>query len=135
MARHPLKLSARKLSTLRALFKGISSIKIVYLFGSMARRDNGPMSDFDFAVYLDSKKSSQFFDVLLTLMAKIPLLLGTDKVDVVIINAIDNLILKHNIIMEGEVLYEVPGYRINAELAILGEYRDFRILERQYYPE
>ncbi len=70
-------------------------------------------------------------------MGHIPVILKTDKVDVVILNQLkSNIILKNNIIQEGVLIYESPGVkRIDIELAIIGEYRDFRIMESQYYKD
>lgn len=122
-------------SKLRRIFRGNPAIKVVYLFGSQARGDADAASDFDFAVFVDPKKKKKAFDILLELNSSIALTLRTDRCDVVLINLLDNIILKNNIVNQGVVLYEVPGYRLNLELAIVGEYRDFRILEKQYYPD
>lgn len=121
---------------LQTLFKKYRAIKIVYLFGSKATGKAGPASDYDFAVYVDPKKIDDSFDILLTMMGQIPLILKTDRVDVVIINRLDSIFLKHNIVQEGIVIYEIPKInRIDVELAIIGEYRDFRIMESQYYKD
>lgn len=70
-------------------------------------------------------------------MGHIPVILKTDNVDVVILNQLkSNIILKNNIIQEGVLIYESPGVkRIDIEPAIIGEYRDFRIMESQYYKD
>ena len=130
-----MSLSRTQTSRLKKFFKSRPEIKVVYLFGSQATGQASALSDFDFAVYLDPKFKDNAFDMLIELSGRIPLLIGTDRVDVVIINSIDNLILKNSIISQGIVLYEVPGYRLDLEISIAGEYRDFRILERQYYPD
>jgi|GEM_PF-3947605 len=35
------------------LFRKHNAVKLVYFFGSHARGDEGPLSDYDFSVYLD----------------------------------------------------------------------------------
>jgi len=130
-----MKLSKAKLTALKKLFKKYPLIKVVYLFGSQARGDSDALSDYDFAVYVDPTQKKKAFDILLKLSSEIGSVLHTDNYDVVVINLIDNLILKNNIVNQGVVLYEVSGYRINLEVSIVGEYRDFRILESQYYPD
>ncbi len=120
---------------LNALFQKYKAIKLVYLFGSRATGKSGKNSDYDFAVYIDPKKRDAAFDLLLTLMGQIPVILNTDKVDVVILNHLDSIILKYNIVRDGVVIYEVSKVRLDVELAIIGEYRDFRILESQYYKD
>ena len=125
----------QKLTKLRSLFRKYKSIQLVYLFGSRATGKSGPASDYDFAVYVNPKNQGESFDLLLTLMVQIPLILGTDKVDVVILNQLDSILLKHNIVQEGQVLFEIPSIRLTLELAIIGEYRDFRIMEQQYYKD
>lgn len=118
---------------LRALFRKLKAIEFVYLFGSRATATSGPSSDYDLAVFVDPRQRKSSFDLLLTLMGQVPLILKTDKVDVVILNQLDNILLKHNIIRDGQVIYDNSDNRSAVELAIIGEYRDFRLLERKYY--
>ncbi len=127
--------SAAELKKLRSLFKKYRAIRIVYLFGSRATGTAGKGSDYDFAVYVNPKTIKHSFDLLLNLMGQIPLILKTDRVDVVILNNLENLILKNNIVTQGQVIYETTKRRFDIELAIIGEYRDFRIMERQYYKD
>jgi predicted nucleotidyltransferase len=132
----PRKIFGReKLAKLRSLFRKHRAIQLVYLFGSRATGKSGPGSDYDFAVYVNPLKLTDSFDLLLSLMGQIPLILKTDKVDVVVLNDLDSILLKHNIVQDGEVLYEIPNVRLTVELAIIGEYRDFRIMEQQYYKD
>jgi hypothetical protein len=120
---------------LKPFFRKYPLIKVAYLFGSQARGDAGPGSDIDIAVYLDTGDKKKATDILLELSGKLPLILNADKVDVVVLNLADNCILKNNIVTQGKVIYEVPKYRLDLETRIVGEYRDFRILEGQYYKD
>ncbi len=63
-------------------------VALVYLFGSQATGEVGPMSDYDFAVLFDqSVSSSERFDLKLDLINLFSGVVRTDKVDVVDLNA------------------------------------------------
>lgn len=110
------------------VFEKEPKVKLVYLFGSQATGKTGPLSDFDFAVFIDERDSLKRFDVKLSLMADISSTLKTNEVDLVIINETDAPELKYNIIKEGVVIFEKEPYRILTETQILMEYFDFRHL-------
>lgn len=59
-------------------------IAFAYLFGSSARGEEGPLSDVDVAVYLTQEKDR--LTIRTKLMEKIAKALGTDRVDVVVLN-------------------------------------------------
>jgi len=59
-----------KLTKLRSLFKKHRAIQLLYLFGSRATGKSGPASDYDFAVYVNPKKQTNSFDLLLSLLGK-----------------------------------------------------------------
>ncbi len=111
---------------IRIIFEKYPSIKLVYLFGSQARGNAGPLSDFDFAFYTTEKDSKKIFKLRLSLMTEISLLLKKDNIDVVALNSIDNSELKYNIIREGKVILEKEPYKVLIEPKILNEYFDFR---------
>ncbi|MBS3055870.1 MAG: nucleotidyltransferase domain-containing protein [Candidatus Aenigmarchaeota archaeon] len=50
-------ISRTKLVQLKGFLKKQKYIKLVYLFGSSARNEEGPLSDIDIAVFLDKKLS------------------------------------------------------------------------------
>lgn len=120
----------RKLKKIFAIFP---QIKLAYFFGSRATGEAGPLSDYDFAFYLDEKDSLKRFDLRLKLMDKIGALLKTDAVDVVIINDVESLDLKYNIIQDGILLYSQEPYQILVEPRILNEYFDFNIFLRRHH--
>jgi len=45
-------MTKEQLNKLIAIFKGYSEVKLVYLFGSRASGKTGPLSDYDFAIYI-----------------------------------------------------------------------------------
>ena len=117
---------------LQELFKSHSEIKLVYFFGSKATGTDGPMSDYDFAFYVDEKNSQEIFELQCILIGKISLILKTDAVDVVMLNTAENMELKYDIVKEGKLIYEVEPFKVLIEPKILHEYFDFRDMLRKY---
>ncbi|MBI2459068.1 MAG: nucleotidyltransferase domain-containing protein [Parcubacteria group bacterium] len=117
-----------KVKKLIPLFALYPSIKLVYFFGSRARGEEGPLSDYDFAVYTDGLSSKKISELKIELIGKISLILKTDDVDVVMLNITKNSELKYNIIQEGVLIFEREPYKIIVEPKILNEYFDFYYL-------
>ncbi len=59
------------LEKLLSVFKLYPQVKLVYFFGSRVKDKSGPLSDYDFAVYLDEKDKKLRFDIKLSLMGKL----------------------------------------------------------------
>ena len=113
--------------------KKYPSIKLVYLFGSRARGDEGPLSDYDFAIYLDEQDEKTRFDVKLSFMMDLSGLLKVNNVDLLVLNDVDKPELKYDVIKEGELLYEIEPYSLLVEPQILNDYFDFReVLRRNH---
>ncbi len=107
------------------LAKTFPEIKLLYFFGSRATGNSGPMSDYDFGIYLDDCEKNVFLQV--ELQAKLSLILVTDDVDVVVLNTVQNPLLAFNIIFTGKLLYEVEPYKIMIEPKIMNKYFDFKM--------
>ncbi|HWP90624.1 MAG TPA: nucleotidyltransferase domain-containing protein [Thermodesulfobacteriota bacterium] len=107
-------------------------IKLVYLFGSQARGEVGPLSDYDFAIYFDEKDRKKMFDTKLELMGQLSRILGTDKVDIAILNLSEMPEFRFNVIMEGQLIYEEEPFRVIVEPKILNEYFDFKSILGRY---
>ncbi len=105
---------------------------MAYLFGSRARGVVGPLSDYDFAVYLDTRDSIKVAAIKQSLQITLSRFLKTDQVDVVILDTTLQPELKYNIITDGKLLFEKPAYRLSLEPKILNEYFDFRDMLRRY---
>ena len=114
------------------IFESHPEVKLVYLFGSMARGDQGPMSDYDFAVYLDEKDKKETTRVRFQLMDELSRALGTDRIDVVILDSVESPELKYNILQEGKLIFEREPFRVLVEPRILNEYFDFNLLLRRH---
>lgn len=111
------------------IFKKHPSIINAYLFGSRARGNFSPVSDYDFAVQLNDKTSKgKGTDIKLALIGDLCKALKTDAIDVVILNEAP-LLLKHRILKDRKVLFcRNHLKRIRNEFKILSEYLD----EKEY---
>jgi predicted nucleotidyltransferase len=118
-------MNKEKLNNLIKIFKSHKEIKLVYLFGSQATGKTGPLSDYDFAVYLDAKDTKEMFYLRLDLFYKVSTLLKTDKIDIVVINTAESPELKYNIISKGNLIFCIDPFKTLVEPKILNEYFDF----------
>ena len=126
-------MTKEQLKNLTSIFKSYPEIKLVYFFGSRAKGFEGPMSDYDFAVYFDEKNKKKMFDAKFILADQIGRFLSTDKVDIVILNLAESPELKYNIIKDGRLIYEKEPFRLIIEPNILNEFFDFQYLLRKYH--
>jgi len=121
-----------KLRKLKKIFSHYSNLKLVYLFGSQVSGKTGPLSDYDFAFYIDDNEIKAY-NTALEIEGKISAVLGTDRVDSVILNYLDAPELKYSIIKNGKIIYEIEPYKLIIEPVILNEYFDFRFLLRKHH--
>ncbi|HLD70319.1 MAG TPA: nucleotidyltransferase domain-containing protein [Negativicutes bacterium] len=117
-----------EIEKLLPIFEKHPTVKLVYLFGSRASGKVGPLSDYDFAVYLDEKDALKRFDIRIAIAGDLSGLLRTDAVDVVVINDTDQPELKFNIIHGGKLILEREPFKVVVEPQILMEYFDFHEL-------
>jgi Nucleotidyltransferase domain. len=121
-------LPLESIQNLNNLFLKYPQVKLVYLFGSQVSQKTGPLSDYDFAFYLEEKDKKKLFDLKLDLISSLSRILKTDNIDVVILNEVESPELKYNIIKEGKLIYEIEPYRLLVEPRILNDYFDFHYL-------
>ncbi len=124
-------MNKQKLKKLIKIFSQYPSLKLVYLFGSQISGKTGPLSDYDFAFYIDDKETKAYHTAF-EIEGEISTLLATEKVDSVILNYTDAPELKYSIIKNGKIIYEIEPYKLLIEPRILNEYFDFRFLLRKY---
>ena len=117
---------------LNPIFRAYPEIKLAYLFGSRAAGKESPLSDYDFAVYLDTKDKKRMYEIKFELFDRISRLLKTDKVDIVILNLTETPELKYLIIREGRLIFEREPFKVIVEPKILNEYFDFQRLLLRY---
>ena len=112
----------------------VNCILLAYLFGSGSKKGDkpGPLSDLDFAVYLEkglskTKKQKLHLEILSDLIS----ILG-DDIDLVLMNDA-SILMQFNIIKSGEVLFQRSGAdKIKIEGEITRNYLDSKYyLERQ----
>lgn len=124
-------MNKQKLKELNKVFSQYPALKLVYLFGSQVSGKTGPLSDYDFAFYIDEEEI-RAYNTALEIEGKISTILGTDRVDSVILNYLDAPELKYSIIKNGKIIYEIEPYKLLIEPRILNEYFDFRFLLRKH---
>lgn len=118
-------------TALKKIFSKFPQVKLAYLFGSRATDNYGPMSDYDFAFYLDEKDYSKRFDIRLNLETALSNFLKTDDIDIVIINDSTMPELNYEII-NGKLIHEKEPYKVVIEPRIINDFIEFQSLLRQY---
>lgn len=115
-----------------ALFKKNPQVKLAYFFGSRARGEAGPMSDYDIALTIDEREPKSLARLHLALITDISRCLNTDAVDVVLLNTVEQPELAYAIITTGELIYDIEPFRLIVEPRILNQYFDFYTMLKQY---
>jgi predicted nucleotidyltransferase len=86
-------------------FASLDGVQLAYLFGSHARGEAGPLSDIDIAVLLRAPCTRQeAFDLRLKIIGGLVRVLGTDDVDVIVLNEAP-LALQYRVLRDGRVIY------------------------------
>lgn len=114
------------MAKIKEVIKVFPSIKLAYFFGSQIKKETGLLSDYDFAIYLDEKDKIKMRDIQFALQFQIAKILKTDKVDIVVLNLVNNPFLKYNIVKEGKIIFERAPYRVLVEPKIMNEYFDLQ---------
>lgn len=116
----------KNLVKVKKVFDSYPEVKLAYLFGSRATGEVGPMSDYDFAVYLKPKKKDDIFDLKLELMGKLCGAVKTDAVDLLVLNTSEKPELNYEVITKGKLIKEEEPNKLLMETMILNNYFDFR---------
>jgi uncharacterized protein len=102
-------------------------IAVVYLFGSSATGQAGPMSDIDLAVLLNGGDPGAGTDLRLDLYADCTRALKRNDVDIIVLNRTKNLFLLEDVVLNGIVLYEEDaGLREEFEVRVMHDFIEFR---------
>jgi len=117
----------KQIKLLTDLFMEDSNIIFAYLFGGLAREKRRPLSDVDLGIYVTNTKRLNF----LSLFSKISQILGTDEIDLVVLNSAPisfagRILLKRKILIDKD-----PFLRHQYESRILREFFDFTIKEKE----
>jgi hypothetical protein len=101
-------------------------VVFAYLFGGLARGERRPLSDVDIAVYLAGIATA---DVKLDILGKLIDILGTDEIDLVILNTAPPL-LAMNVLRKKQVVADnEPAMRHRFESLSFRKYFDFLPVE------
>ena len=101
-------------------------VVFAYLFGGLARGEHRPLSDVDIAVYLAGIVTA---DVKLDILGKLIDILGTDEIDLVILNTAPPL-LAMNVLRKKQVMADNnPAMRHRFESLAFKKYFDFLPVE------
>jgi len=104
-------------------------IAIAYLFGSLARRKEAPLSDIDIALLF---RGDQEAERRYELAFQLKRLLGVEDIDLVVLNR-SPVELKYHVIREGRLVFsDTVGTKVEFEAQVLNQYGDYLpVLERQ----
>ena len=116
---------------LAKFFERERKVKLAYLFGSAVKGKTGGLSDVDVGVYFDdSLTGEERFKLQLELIAGITSLLGTKKIDLIVMNDAPTA-LNFEIIKSNRLLLTRSGFdRVKFEHRVISRY-----LDRRYYDE
>ncbi len=108
-------------------------LEALYLFGSTVSGKRTPLSDIDIAVLLPKDiPEEEYFALRLEMIAELADLLGTDEIDLVILNRAPPLLV-HRVVTRGKLVYARDDLlRTRFEARAIQEYLDIKpLLELQ----
>jgi len=112
----------KKFDEVKKILEAEDNILLAYIFGSQLKGKTGPLSDYDFAVFLSQKPSSQF---KYKLKNKLVNVLDPGQVDLIILNDAP-IELKYKVIATGKVIYQKNlAVRVEFEADTLSQYFDY----------
>jgi predicted nucleotidyltransferase len=118
-----------RLATLGAVLEGHPAVRFAYVFGGAGRRDLRPLSDVDVAVYLDEAVDP--VPARLDLIGVVTKHLGTDEVDLVVLNRAPTALLGRIVQSRRVIADKDPFLRHRFESLELRKFQDFRIFEQR----
>ena len=108
-------------------------VLFAYVFGSLGTDRETPQSDMDIAVHLDPDAGRDPFDTRLLLYGELSRALKRDRIDLVILNTARNMVLLHDILTRGTLVYDrAPDLRKAWEQRTLHMAIDFVEHRRRY---
>lgn len=100
-------------------------VLFAYLFGGLARGERQPLSDVDIAVWLTGTRIAA--KTKLELIENLSDVLGTEEIDLVVLNAQENVPLAAEVLRGGKVIVDKsPFERHKFESLALRKYFDFQ---------
>ena len=111
-----------KSNDIKKIFAEEKNILLTYLFGSQLKGKTGPLSDYDFAIFLSQRPS---FPFKYKLTNKLLSILDNKQVDLVILNDAP-IELKYKVIAAGKVIFQKNTIvRTEFEADTLNQYFDY----------
>lgn len=112
-------------SRLAGLLENRKEIILAYLFGSRARESATPLSDIDLAVMVDDSVSpGEYARYRASLLSELMPILGTDRVDLVLLNE-GTPLLNYQVVRDGRLLLERrAGVRADFAYRAISRYLD-----------
>jgi predicted nucleotidyltransferase len=111
-----------------ASLRADEDIVFAYLFGSLARKKMGPLSDVDIAIYC--RQGSSLPEKKLEVLGKLMEILKTDEIDLVMLNRAP-LALRMKILENKKVIVDkAPLIRHQYESLTMRQYFDFSYIEK-----
>ncbi len=120
---------AERLQTLDQALSGCRGVVFAYLFGGTATGEIRPLSDVDLAVYLDATVAP--LEARLAVIAAASRHLGTEEVDVVVLNSAPTALVGRILMTRKVILDRDPFARHRFESRALREFFDFRVFEQR----
>ena len=121
----------QRLSAVKEIFLQDENVIFAYIFGGLAKGAVRPLSDVDIAIYLKHKEN--LAEYKMRLFEEITDALGTDEVDLVILNTA-SVCISGRILQNKRVLVDkFPFQRHVYESLTLREFFDFRIKEDLFF--
>ena len=119
-----------RLATLGATLEADPAVRFAYVFGGAARGALRPLSDVDIAVYLDDAVDP--VRARLHLIGAVTKHLGTDEVDLVVMNHAPTALLGRILESRQVIAEKDPFLRHRFESLERRKFLDFRIFERRF---
>ena len=110
-------------SRIRKLLARFPGLELVYLFGSQTESRAGPLSDYDFGVVVEDNQAP--LDIRAQLAHELALALGTNRIDIVILNWAP-IELAYTVIAQGILVYQRDeATRVEYEAEVMSRYGDY----------
>jgi predicted nucleotidyltransferase len=118
----------QRLETLGGLLDGCPGVLFAYPFGGAGVGRLTPPSDVDVAVYL--QEAQEPTEQVVSLLAKVTGHLGTDEVDLIVLNTAPTALLGRILQTRRVICDRAPFVRHRFESQALREFFDFRVFEQ-----
>lgn len=110
---------------LAPIFAEFPAIRRVYVFGSVAEGTAGRASDLDLALLAERGHNTLDYHHLgYDVYARLSDRLGTDRLDVVVLNATESVELRHAVVTDGKVVFDRGDDLEGFERRVRHEYED-----------